>query len=80
MSDFGNIIVKVLNSQATQNLRWHQESQMVLLEKNLIHQHCSGGYRYNKRGPPNGLKTQDLGRVLWVQRQCSLVLPVVTIS
>jgi hypothetical protein len=29
---FGNIIVKVLKSQATQNLRWHQESQMALLE------------------------------------------------
>ncbi len=32
MLAFGNIIVKVLQSQATQNLRWHQESQMVLLK------------------------------------------------
>jgi hypothetical protein len=33
MLAFGNIIVKVLKSQATQNLRWHQESQMALLKK-----------------------------------------------
>ena len=32
MSAFGNIIVKALQSQATQNLKWHQESQMALLE------------------------------------------------
>jgi hypothetical protein len=32
MSAFGNIIVKVLESQVTQNLKWHQESQMALLK------------------------------------------------
>jgi hypothetical protein len=32
MSAFGDIIVKVLQSQATKNLRWHQESQMALLK------------------------------------------------
>jgi hypothetical protein len=65
MLAFGDIIVKVLKSQATQNLRWHQESQMVLLE-NIQATSIAVAATGTMRGPLDGLKTQDLACVLWV--------------